>query len=62
MHEQEEMIHHRDAKVQKDCEHHHCQYLMQEGSENEDKGNSDGGRGIEGDEDDEDDEDDGGGT
>ena len=53
------MIHCRDAKVQKAHERCHHQYLMQEGSKNEDEGNSDGGRGIE---DDEDDEDDGGGT
>jgi len=44
--EQEETAHHCDARAQKDCEHHRCHLRLEEGSENEDKGNSDEGWGI----------------
>ena len=50
VHEQEETIHHHDAKAQKerDLHHHcHCHHLMEEGSKNEDEENSDDGRDIE---------------
>ena len=47
VHEQEETIHHHDAKAQKEHDRcHHC-HLMEEGSENEDEENSDDGRDIE---------------
>ena len=47
VHEQEEMVHHQDAKAQKAHEHHHCRLLWEEGSENKDEDHSDEGWGVE---------------
>ena len=45
VHEQEEMVHHQNAKAQKDCECHHL--LQEEGSENKDEDHIDEGQDVE---------------
>lgn len=43
VHEQEETVQCCNAKAQRNCECHHHQLLREEGSENEDNGNSNDG-------------------
>ena len=45
VHEQEEMVHHQNAKAQKDCECHHL--LQEEGSENKDEDHINEGQDVE---------------
>ena len=47
MHEQEETVHHQDAKAQKDHERRCRCLLREEGSENEDEDHSDEGWDVE---------------
>ena len=46
VHEREETVQRHDAKAQKAQEHRICRLLMEEGSENEDKENSDEGQDL----------------